>query len=302
MARINRGIELLEQGLPVFVQHPPAPPPLTRESGRAMAEGWADVLIVELEHASLDVPGLAAFMQGLKEAGGARPPAVVVSMPGGARSVADVRANAWQTRQVLATGVHGLMQPHALDAEAVEHFVAACRYVVHDALGKGAGLPSGFRGGGGEASAAAVWGMSAVDYIERAEPWPLNPEGELLLGLKIEDRAALESADAIAAVPGIAFAEWGPFDMGLSFGHRAAVDPPYPPEMQAACDRVRAALQRAGVAFYSEWNDPADDAGGAGRPSDRRGRRTTSRRALRAHGGVRPHALATGLEAPSSAP
>ena len=48
---------------------------------------------------------------------------------------------------------------------------------------------------------------SQVEYLRRADPWPLNPDGELLLGLKIEDRHALPNADAIAATPGIYFAE-----------------------------------------------------------------------------------------------
>ena len=51
------------------------------------------------------------------------------------------------------------------------------------------------------------------------------------------------------AIPGIAFAEWGPGDMGMSFGHKDAHDPPYPPEMAAARARVKAACEGAGVAF-----------------------------------------------------
>jgi 4-hydroxy-2-oxoheptanedioate aldolase len=51
------------------------------------------------------------------------------------------------------------------------------------------------------------------------------------------------------AVPGIAFAEWGPGDMGMAFGHKDAHDPPYPPEMTAARARIKAACDRAGVAF-----------------------------------------------------
>ena len=70
-----------------------------------------------------------------------------------------------------------------------------------------------------------------------------------MLGLKIENRRALEQAEASLAVPGIAFAEWGPGDMGMCFGHKDAHDPPYPPEMAAARARVKAACERAGVAF-----------------------------------------------------
>ena len=261
MASVNRCIELLKQGKPVFVQHDSVPPPLTFVSGRSLAGASVDLLIIEFEHAPFDVAGLSQFMQGMKSAqsdGNAdSPPSIVVSMPGGARSVADVRANAWQIRQALATGVHGVMQPHACSAEAVGQFVAAARYVVHDGLPNGAGLPSGSRGGGGESVAADLWGVSVTEYIDRADPWPLNPNGELLLGLKIEDPRILQSVDEIAAVPGIAFAEWGPLDMGLSLGHRGVLDPPYPADMQAACDAVRDGLAKSGAAFYCHWDDPS---------------------------------------------
>ena len=70
-----------------------------------------------------------------------------------------------------------------------------------------------------------------------------------MLGLKVENRRALDNAEASLAVPGIAFAEWGPGDMGMAFGHKDAHDPPYAPEMAAARARVKAACDRAGVAF-----------------------------------------------------
>ncbi|RIK42867.1 MAG: hypothetical protein DCC57_18120, partial [Chloroflexi bacterium] len=87
--------------------------------------------------------------------------------------------------------------------------------------------------------------------LQRADVWPLNPRGEILLGLKIENRRALEACEASARVPGIAFAEWGPGDMGMSFGHRDAHDPPYPPEMEAARARVQAACDAAGLYFLN---------------------------------------------------
>ena len=87
------------------------------------------------------------------------------------------------------------------------------------------------------------------DYLKRADPWPLNPEGELLLGLKIENVRALANAEATAAVPGIAFAEWGPGDMGMSLGFPDAHDPPYPTEMLAARERVLAACKANKLAF-----------------------------------------------------
>ena len=88
-----------------------------------------------------------------------------------------------------------------------------------------------------------------------ADPWPLNPDGELMLGLKIEDRHCLPNADRTAAVPGLAFAEWGPGDMGMSFGDPDAHDPPYSPQMDEARGIVQDACRKAGLAFYSSWAD-----------------------------------------------
>ena len=69
-------------------------------------------------------------------------------------------------------------------------------------------------------TAARIWGISADEYAEKADVWPLNPKGELLLGLKLEDKYALANAEQNLKVPGIAFAEWGPGDMALSLGVR----------------------------------------------------------------------------------
>ena len=43
---------------------------------------------------------------------------------------------------------------------------------------------------------------------------PLNPDGEIFLGLKIENKRALNNVEATVRVPGIAFAEWGPGGYG----------------------------------------------------------------------------------------
>ena len=60
--------------------------------------------------------------------------------------------------------------------------------------------------------------MSVDEYLDKAEPWPLNPDGELMLGLKIENRRALVNVEVTTRVPGISFAEWGPGDMSMSYG------------------------------------------------------------------------------------
>jgi 2-keto-3-deoxy-L-rhamnonate aldolase RhmA len=78
------------------------------------------------------------------------------------------------------------------------------------------GVNEGRRGVHGVPTAAQVWGISTEEYLDKADAWPLNPNGELLLGVKLEDKYAMANADEILKIPGIAFAEWGPGDMALS--------------------------------------------------------------------------------------
>ncbi len=249
MTRINRAIELLGQGQPIYYT---GLGELSYDAGVAEAQTWADYLTVDLEHHPFDVAGLRDFMRGLVAGGptrsGHRTPAVIVALPVEGRSVEVVRANAWMVKQVLATGVHGLILCHAEQPEAVRAFVEAARYPFAR-IGVGAGLDEGLRGQGGQQGAAEIWGVSVDEYLERADAWPLNPKGELMIGLKIENKQALANAEASTRVSGIAYAEWGPGDMGMSFGYPSRHDPPYPPEMKRARDRVFAACKAAGVPF-----------------------------------------------------
>lgn len=247
MPRINRAIELLAAGQSVYCT---AVEELSYRRGLEEAKTWADYLTVDLEHHPFEPAALLAFMRGLVDGGptrtGHRTPAVIVTLPMDGTDEHAVRANAWMIKQTLAAGAHGLLLCHAETPGAARAFVEAARYPFHASVD---GLGVGRRGSGGQDVAASIWGVAPVEYLQRADAWPLNHDGELLLGIKIENRRALENAEASAAVPGLAFAEWGPGDMGMSFGHEDAHDPPYPPEMMAARGRVKAACDRAGLAF-----------------------------------------------------
>jgi 4-hydroxy-2-oxoheptanedioate aldolase len=247
MPRINRAIELLAAGQPVYCA---GVEELSYERGIEEAKTWADYLTVDLEHHPFAPAALLAFMRGLVDGGptrsGHRTPAVIVTLPLDGTDAHAVRANSWMIKQTLAAGVHGLLLCHAETPDAARAFVEAARYPFHTTAD---GLGVGRRGSGGQEPAAAIWGLSPATYLDQADLWPLNPDGELMLGLKIENRRALENAEASAAVPGLAFAEWGPGDMGMSFGHKDAHDPPYPAEMIAARARVKAACDRSGLAF-----------------------------------------------------
>jgi 4-hydroxy-2-oxoheptanedioate aldolase len=130
----------------------------------------------------------------------------------------------------------------------VRTFVESCRYPIHK-VGVGRGLGLGTRGRGSEPAAAAVWGMSIEEYMDRADPWPLNPNGELLLGVKIESPQGVSNVEQILSVPGLGFAEMGPGDLGLTLGYKQVPRDPYPPDMQEARQRVFHACQQRGIAF-----------------------------------------------------
>src|SRR5579871_3748469 len=143
--RINRAIELLEQDQAIYYVGGHSGHVLTRAQGREDALTWADYINVGMEHGAFDMTGLAEYMAGLVEGGptrsGHRTPTVIVEAPVNGTDAANVRFNAWQFRQILGRGVHGVLLCQAESAEAVRAFVESCRYPHHRA-GVDPALPS----------------------------------------------------------------------------------------------------------------------------------------------------------------
>ncbi len=253
MARINRTIELLTDGESVYYAGGHTGHVLSHEQGRQDAGTWADYINIGMEHGAFDMTGLDQYMRGLVDGGptrsGHRTPTVIVESPVEAVSEEMVRFNAWQFRQILARGVHGILLCMAESAGAVRAFVESCRYPIAR-IGVGDELSEGRRGVGSEPTTTQIWGVDRDEYVQRADPWPLNPKGEMLLGLKIESRAALPHIEEILSVPGIGFAEMGPGDLSMSLGHRRIPDP-WPEEILQVHERVRAACEANGVAFLA---------------------------------------------------
>lgn len=270
--RVNRAIELLAQGQAIYYDGPHTGHVLTHAQGRADAGTWADYINVGMEHGAFDMTGLAEYMRGLADGGptrsGHRTPAVIVEAPVNGTDADNVRFNAWQFRQILGRGVHGILLCQAENAEATRAFVESCRYPHHlagvdpaqptplarlDGATRGPAAPgklgTGTRGRGSEPTAAPVWGLTTEEYMRRCEPWPLSPDGELLLGVKLESPEGIANCEAILDVPGLGFAELGPGDLSLSLGHTTMPPWPYTPEMRTARDRVLAACRARGIAF-----------------------------------------------------
>jgi 4-hydroxy-2-oxoheptanedioate aldolase len=52
-------------------------------------------------------------------------------------------------------------------------------------------------------SAPAYWGLTEAQYREKADVWPLNPNGELVAAPIVESRLGVENIREIAAVKGV---------------------------------------------------------------------------------------------------
>jgi 4-hydroxy-2-oxoheptanedioate aldolase len=246
--RINKCVELLEKGQPIYYQNAFG----GYDAGTVMAKTWADYLLYDMEHNPFDLQQLREFMQGLVDGGptpsGHRTPTVICTLPILGIDEEMMKAGSWMVQQVLAQGVHGVHLCHARDPEAVRLFVRSVRYPIHKQEIEDIG--EGWRGYMSQRFAAKIWGVDEDTYFAKADVWPLNPEGEIMLGLKIEDRHGLERVDDCLAIPGICFAEWGPRDMGLSYGYVGGqADPPFPKEMQAAGEKVLQSCKANNIFF-----------------------------------------------------
>jgi 4-hydroxy-2-oxoheptanedioate aldolase len=253
--RVNRVIDMWLKKQPVYYAQLPAG---GYEEGKKLAATKADYITYEMEHGALDFKELREFMRGLLEAGptrtGHKTPAVIVTLPISGTTDA-LRANAWMIQQTLAAGVHGILLCNAESAEAARLMIEAARYPFAPRVD---GLAQGTRGNGSQGYASRMWGITAEEYMRIADPWPLNPDGELLFGLKIENPRADANVETSVRVPGIAFAEWGPGDHGFFIMGRPGTykgGGEADPKMAAVRRRVLNATKAAGIKFLNSCNE-----------------------------------------------
>jgi 4-hydroxy-2-oxoheptanedioate aldolase len=142
-------------------------------------------------------------------------------------------------KQVLDLGVFGILVPHIDTAEDALAAVRAVRFPQR--RGVPDFKPEGLRGVG-YGWPARYWGLTGAEYAERADVWPLDPKGEMLLWLMIETKASIDNIDAIARTPGVSGLFVGPSDLAFSMGL-----PFNDPEVEAAIAKVAQAGQAAGV-------------------------------------------------------
>ena len=229
--RLNGVIAALESGKPAFVTFSGASP----ENAQAIGDAAYDGVVFEMEHSPYDIRTLRDSLQYMLNRKqivdrGTLAPAVtpLVRIPPNGGEL-----NQWIAKQVLDSGVYGIVWPHVSTVEEARNAVVACRYP----RPKDAPLyePAGQRGDA-PAAAARYWGLSQQEYYRKADVWPLAPQGEVVVAIMCEEVRAVENLpDILEQVPGITAVVIGEGDLSQDLGFPRQYDHP---KVVAAMDRV----------------------------------------------------------------
>jgi 4-hydroxy-2-oxoheptanedioate aldolase len=239
--RLNGIIKALESGKNATVCFQPAEP----ASAIAVSTEKYDGVLFEMEHGAYDAGRLRDALQymlnrrQIVESGSLAPkvtPMVRIPPNGG-------EMNQWVAKQVLDQGVFGIVWPHVSTVEEARNAVASCRYARPDSAPRAE--PKGQRGDA-PTVAARFWGLSQQEYYDRADVWPLDPKGEIIVGIMCEDVVGVKNLRKILKeVPGIGVVIIGEGDLSQNLGFPRQYEHP---TVVAAMEDILGACKEAGVA------------------------------------------------------
>jgi 4-hydroxy-2-oxoheptanedioate aldolase len=238
--RLNPVIRALESNQPTFVTF--SPPEIGQ--AQAIADAAYDAVVFEMEHGPYDVRVLRDCMQYMLNrrqivTNGTLAPAVApfVRIPPNGGEL-----NQWIAKQVLDSGVYGVIWPHVSTVEDARNAVVACRYPRPSS----APLyqPAGQRGDA-PAAAARYWGLTQQEYYQRADVWPLAANGELVVVVMCEEARAIKNLpDMLREVKGISVVLIGEGDLSQDLGYPRQYEHP---TVAAAIGEVLSICKNAGV-------------------------------------------------------
>jgi 4-hydroxy-2-oxoheptanedioate aldolase len=233
--RLNNIIRTLEEGqvaITAFVSPP------TVENAVAVSTQPYDGVIFESEHNPYDIKELRDGFQymlsrrQILERGTLAPmvpPLVRVPVNGS-------EMNQWLAKQALDIGAYGIVWPRISTVEEAYNAVAACRYP--RPAGAPRYEPAGLRGDY-PANAARYWGLTQQEYYTKADVWPLDPAGELLVIIMCEDVSGIDNLPRILKeVPGIGVVLSGEGDLSQNLGYPRQSDHPAVVEAMTAILRI----------------------------------------------------------------
>jgi 4-hydroxy-2-oxoheptanedioate aldolase len=212
--RLNGIIKALESGKNAFVCFQPP----DTAAAQAVATEKYDGVVFEMEHGAYDIKSLRDSLQymlnrqQIVESATLAPSVtpMVRIPPNGAEM------NQWIAKQVLDQGVYGILWPHISTVEEARSAVASCRYARPTNAPRYE--PAGQRGDA-PGNAARYWGISQQEYYDRADVWPLDPKGEILVAIMCEDVVGLKNLPKILQeVPGIGAVVIGEGDLSQNLG------------------------------------------------------------------------------------
>ncbi|HXV62515.1 MAG TPA: aldolase/citrate lyase family protein [Vicinamibacteria bacterium] len=205
--RVNKLVELLASGKPVFGIFSGEKTPAV--AAQVAANEQADFVFYDLERGPFDVLGMQIFMQFMIDrASVARSGTVFNERPLVARlpPIRDGRIEAQdRVKRLLDAGVYGIVFPHVESREDAELAVSSMRY-----------RPAGKRPLE-TGDAPRYWGLGEEDYRRRSDLWPVNPEGELVNMLLIEDQVGVRNAREIVSTEGVSIVFPGPGDLRRAY-------------------------------------------------------------------------------------
>jgi len=212
--RLNRVIELFERNQPAFGIFSAG---ASARNSVVLSRSSLDFVLIDMEHAPVDFERLRLLFLAMVnkeravEKGNAQPDVVpIVRLPQNGREGLQ-----HLIKQALDLGAYGLMLPHIETAAEALAAVRAARYP--QVRGAQDTEPVGQRGSG-YGFAAHVWGVPGPEYLRRADLWPHDKAGDLLLILQIESKRGVENIEEILAVPGVGAIFVGPADLSMSLG------------------------------------------------------------------------------------
>ncbi len=189
LPRLNQVIKAFEQGQTAFTTFSPA----EIEAAIALGQSKFDGVVYEMEHNFWDARALRDALQFMLN-----------------------RRQLVQGGSLAPAVVYGVLWPHISTVDQAYNAVAACRYPRLKTAPRFE--PAGIRGDG-PTTAVRYWGLTQQEYYKKAGVWPLDPEGEVLVMLMIEDTLAIENLDDILAkVPGIGLILIGEGDLSQELG------------------------------------------------------------------------------------
>ncbi len=251
--RYNKVIDLLEQGKTVFASGLVWNGNL--DDLMFIADSDYDMVMIEMEHEGFSLNNLRVSLQFLLSRrriagkGDLQPDVVpLVRIPPNSRE-----RNQWIIKQALDTGVYGLVLPHLNTVEEAQAAVVAARYP--QVPGVADFEPAGQRGWW-QRIAPRYWGLTAQEYYDAADLWPLDPNGNMLLmGIIEEPEGVKNLGDILRQVKGIGAIWAGPGDMSVAMGLRGNAGHP---EVQANLLRILETCQEFSVPCATGANTPQE--------------------------------------------